>query len=224
MDEENKKKLQIVVIIAIILFVIIGILTLILKSNKNEDKIFNAKDYIIEKETKYTEKGLMPIINLKGEEIEKINSEIMTKYYSTVHNEYDEFKYEYEVYKNILSMLITVTYSSESEYGTIEYYAYNINLEKNKVLTNKELYEYLELDSNEIKNKIDLKYKDLYNNDELKNEISYEEYLEIINYKEENDKVVIKDKTLYKYNVLNLTQSLMTYSGNINEVKLIELK
>ena len=101
---------------------------------------------------------------------------------------------------------------------------YNFNVKENKVLTTKELYEYLNIDYNEVKGIIDSKHKDFYNKDELKEIISYDEYLETINYKEENDKVVIKDKTLYKYNTINPTQSLTTYPGNINEIKLIELK
>ena len=173
----------------------------------------------------YTDKkGKMPIINLKGEEVKTINSEIMTKYYSVVYNEYDEFIYEYTTYKDILSVFIVVTYANDSEYGKIEYYTYNINVKENKVLTNKELYEYLNIDYNEVKEIIDSKHKDFYNKDELKEIIDYGEYLETINYKEENDKVVIKDKTLYKYNTINPTQSLTTYPGNINEIKLIELK
>ena len=105
MDEETKKKIKIIAIIAAVLLIILIVLSLIFKSNKNEEKILNAKDYIMEKETAYTEtKGKMPIINLKGEEVKQINSEIMNKYYSVVYNEYDEFKYEYTTYKDILSL------------------------------------------------------------------------------------------------------------------------
>ena len=225
MDEETKKKIKIIAIIAAVLLIILIVLSLIFKSNENEEKFINAKDYIMEKETAYTEsKGKMPIINLKGEEVKKINSEIMNKYYSVVYNEYDEFNYEYTTYKDVLSLFIVVTYANDSEYGQIEYYTYNINVKENKVLTNKELYKYLNIDYNEIKEIIDLKHRDFYDNDELKDIIEYDEYLEKINYKEENDKLIIKDNALYKYNTINPTQSLTTYPGNINEIKLIDLK
>ena len=225
MDDETKKKLKIIALVAVILLIILIVLSLIFKPDKSKEKFINAKDYVIEKETAYTDKkGKMPIINLKGEEVKTINSEIMTKYYSVVYNDYDEFTYEYTTYKDILSVFIVVTYANDSEYGKIEYYTYNFNVKENKVLTNKELYEYLNIDYNEVKKIIDSKHKDFYNKDELKEIISYDEYLETINYKEENDKVVIKDKTLYKYNTINPTQSLTTYPGNINEIKLIELK
>ena len=225
MDDETKKKIKIIALVAVILLIILIVLSLIFQPDKSKEKFINAKDYVIEKETAYTDKkGKMPIINLKGEEVKTINSEIMTKYYSVVYNEYDEFIYEYTTYKDILSVFIVVTYANDSEYGKIEYYTYNINVKENKVLTNKELYEYLNIDYNEVKEIIDSKHKDFYNKDELKEIIDYDEYLETINYKEENDKVVIKDKTLYKYNTINPTQSLTTYPGNINEIKLIDLK
>lgn len=225
MDEENKQKIKILVIVVVVLTIISIVLSLLLKKDKDVEKVLNAKEYIIEKETDYTEKnGLLPIINLKGNDIEKINSEIMTKYYSVSYNEYDEFKYEYSVYKDILSVLVTVTYFDDSEYGVIEYYTYNINLDGNKVLSNKELYEYLNIDSKNIQKKITTKIDDYYQKDSLKTEIDFEEYLETINYKEENNKIVIKENTLYCYYVFNFTQSLMEYPGNINEIKIQELE
>lgn len=225
MDEENKEKIKKIVIVSIILFVVLGILTLILKSNKESNKVLNIQDYIVEKETNYSNtKGLMPIINLKGKEIENINNEIMNKYYSVAYNEFDEFEYEYTIYKDILSILVTITYATDSEYGNIEYYTYNINIKKNKVLTNEELYKYLDIKKEQIKDKIDLKYQDFYKKDQLKADLSYKEYLKIINYKEENNRFVIKENSLYNYNVITLTQDLINYPGNINEIKLISLK
>lgn len=225
MEEENKKKIKLFVIIAIVLILIIIILYLISKSNNKGDKVLIASDYIIERETTYSKnKGPLPIINLKGDEINEINNEIISKYYSVVPNKYDEFKYEYYTYKNILSILITVTYFDDSEYGAIEYYSYNIKIDENKPLSDKELYSYLKLDAKEINNTINKKLNFYYNQDFLKEDISYEEYKKIINYNESNNELVIKDNTLYCYNVLQVTQSLIEYKGNINEIKIKELK
>lgn len=224
MEQENKKKILIFVLVTVILLTITIVLSLTL-NNKNADKVLLAEDYIIKRETSYSkEKGLLPIINLKGDKISEINDEIISKYYSVVISEIDEFKYEYYIYKDILSILIMVTYFDDSEYGTIEYYSYNINIKENKPLSNKELYSYLNLSSKEVNTIINQKINTYYEKDLLKEDLSYEEYKELINYNDTNNRLFIKNGTLYCYNVLQVTQSLMEYQGNINEFKIKEFK
>ena len=225
-EKENKKKIGIFIIIVVVLILITIVLSLILKDNKKADKTLAASDYIIERETSYSDiHGNIPIINLKGEEIDKINNEIISKYYSVAYNQNNYYDAEYYIYKDVLSLFITLTYEDNSEYGTIEYYSYNINLDDNKVLSNNELYKYLGLNKDDMNQVIDNKLNSYYSNDSLNQELSFEQYKDTINYKEENNKLVIRDdKTLYCYTSLGLTYDLISYQGNKNEIIMTELK
>ena len=85
MEQENKKKVLVFVLVTVILLTITIVLSLITNNGKKADKLLLAEDYIIKRETSYSkEKGLIPIINLKGEKITEINNEIISKYYSIV--------------------------------------------------------------------------------------------------------------------------------------------
>lgn len=222
-EQSGKKKL-------IILFVVLATITIILVVLNNQldknNKLLGAKDYIIEKETEYSKdesKGLLPVINLKGKDVEKINNEILGIYYSIAYKEYDVFKYEYNLHDDILSLLITVTIVDDTEYGTIKYYSYNINVKDNKCLSNQDVVRELKLDSNILDEKLEFRIKKYYSLDSLNKTMSYEEYKELINYQKEDVKLYIKNKKLYAYITLGLTQGLLEYQGNINEILIKEL-
>lgn len=218
-EEQNSKTK---VIVFFIVLISITVVLLILKNNMSKDnKILNAKNYIIEKETEYSKdesKGLLPLINLKGKDVEKINNEILGLYYGIAYKEYDMFKYEYNLNDNILSLLITITIVDDSEYGTIEYYSYNIDVEKSKNLNEEELITVLALSKNKINDEIEFRLKKYYSLDVLNKTTSYQEYKKLIGYDKKNIKLYIKDKALYAYVSLGLTPGLLQYQGNINEI------
>lgn len=216
---KNNKKVNIFVIIILI----VGIIMFVSLYNSQTDKVLKGEKYILEKSIDNSDVKL-PIVNLVGEDIDYVNREIINTYYSVLYNENDFFQYEVDIYDNILSLLITATYSDDSEYGIIKYYSYNIDVRTSKLLTDNELYNYLNINSKVVDTSINNKLKDYYNNDLLKNNTSYNEYLEIINYNKTNNKLFIKNNKLYCYNVINLTSSLLKYDGNINEFEIINLK
>ena len=222
-EQSGKKKLIVLLIVLIAITIILVVLN---KKMDRNNKVLGAQDYVIEKETEYSKdesKGPLPVINLKGKEVEKINNEILGIYYSVAYKEYDVFKYEYNIEKDILSLLITVTLVDDTEYGTIKYYSYNINVKENKSLSNQELVKNLKLDSNIINEKLEFRIKKYYSLDVLNKTMSYDEYKELINYKKEDAKLYIKNKKLYAYITLGLTQGLLEYPGNINEILISEL-
>lgn len=222
-EQSGKKKLIILLIVLIAITIILVVLN---KKMDTNNKVLGAQDYVIEKETEYSKdesKGLLPVINLKGKEVETINNEILGIYYSVAYKEYDVFKYEYNIEKDILSLLITVTLVDDTEYGTIKYYSYNINVKENKSLSNQEVVKTLKLDSNIINEKLEFRIKKYYSLDVLNKTMSYDEYKELINYKKEDAKLYIKNKKLYAYITLGLTQGLLEYPGNINEILISEL-
>ena len=227
MNEEEKKSLKVLIIILIICLSITMILVFLNNKNKKVEKAITGYEYIIEKETEYSKdeyKGKLPLINLKGDEIEKINEEIINNYFDVANNELDIYQYEYHMYKDILSLFITITKVDDSEYGNINYYSYNINTKTNKRLTKEELIKYLKINEKDITSVINNRLQDYYIKDSLNKEKSIEEYKNIINYKYENMSLIIKENNLYGYISLTTTQNLNSYTGNINEFKLYELK
>ena len=226
-DKEKNKKLVRTLIILIVVFSAVTIGLNVFNKKNATNKALANYEYIIEKDTEYSSnelKGKLPVINLKGEEIDKINNEILKKYYGVAYTKDDIYHYEYTVYENILSLFIQITYVDGSEYGTIEYYAYNINLDTNKPLTNSELVKELGLNESNIDDEINSRIKKYFAIDELNKELSLEQYKTRINYSEETNKYMIKDNVLYCYMSIRTTQSLVSYQGNLNKIELVNLK
>lgn len=226
MDKEEQKGTKKIIILLVVLITATIALFLLKNYMDKDNKILNAKDYIIEKETEYSKdetKGLLPLINLKGNEIEKINNEILGLYYGIAYKEYDIFKYEYNLHDDILSLLITITIVDDSEYGKIEYHSYNINVKDNKVLNNNELIESLDISNVKLKNEIENRLKKYYSMDSLNSNNSYEEYKETLGYDFKNVYLYINENKLYAYITLGLTPGLLEYEGNINEILISEI-
>jgi len=226
MDKEEQKRTKKIIILLVVLITATIALFLLKNYMDKDNKILNAKDYIIEKETEYSKdetKGLLPLINLKGNEIEKINNEILGLYYGIAYKEYDIFKYEYNLHDDILSLLITITIVDDSEYGKIEYHSYNINVKDNKVLNNNELIESLDISNVKLKNEIENRLKKYYSMDSLNSNNSYEEYKETLGYDFKNVYLYINENKLYAYITLGLTPGLLEYEGNINEILISEI-
>lgn len=225
--EKNKKLVKTLIILIVICSAITIGLNMFNKKNETNKALANY-EYIIEKDTEYSsneKKGKLPVINLKGEEIDKINNEIVKKYYGVAYTKEDIYTYEYTIYENILSLFIKITYVDDSsEYGTLEYYSYNINLDTNKPLTNSELVKELDLNESNVNDEINSRIKKYYALEQGDQKLSLEQYKTKINYSEETNKYMIRDKVLYCYMALRPTQGLLTYKGNTNEIELANLK
>lgn len=222
--EKTKKQKKILIITLTVLALITIVLTIVSKSIGPNNKTLKGQDYIIEKETEYKDKGLLPRINLNGKEIDEINATIIEKYYSIAHTEYDTFNYEYFVYKDILSLHIIVTYTDDSEYGNMENLTYNIDVENTKVLSNDEVIDKLGLKKENINKKIEDRLEKWYNSDSLKEQLSYEEYKKKLDFDKSKNSLFIRDNKLYYYIPIYVTQDLLSYEGNIYEVELEKLK
>ena len=219
-----KKNIIIIAIVVIVLSIIT--FTLTREKNKNH-KTLSEYNYIIEKETDFTNNeliGKLPIINLNSKDIQKINNEIMKEYYECAYGEDDVFYYSYSVYKDILSLIIRVTKTDDTQYGTIEYHIYNINVKNEKQLSDEDLLKYLKVSNEELTQAINNQLKKYYEADDLKKDMSYDKYVSYIKYSSSNNKLVIKDKSLYVITTFSLTRSLIDYPGNINEINITRLK
>ena len=222
-EKNNKKTL----IIILVVFVVLTIILLVLKNNTSNEKALTNYEYIIEKETNYSDdesKGKLPVVNLKGKDIEKINEEIMKNYYDIGYLDKYDYRYEYSVYEDILSLRIDITNIDGSEYGTSTIYVYNINTKDGTLLNNQDLLDHFEITGNIIDKKVEERFKNFYQQDELKETTDYNDYLASLGYDKTKNKLFIRDNTLYvRITFRGLTQSLLTYKENIYEVKIQEL-
>ena len=222
-EKNNKKTL----IIILVVFVVLTIILLVLKNNTSNEKALTNYEYIIEKETNYSDdesKGKLPVVNLKGKDIEKINEEIMRNYYDIGYLDKYDYRYEYSVYEDILSLRIDITNIDGSEYGTSTIYVYNINTKDGTLLNNQDLLDHFEITGNIIDKKVEERFKNFYQQDELKETTDYNDYLASLGYDKTKNKLFIRDNTLYvRITFRGLTQSLLTYKENIYEVKIQEL-
>lgn len=222
-NEKTKNQKKILIITLAVLGIITIILTIVSKSIGSDNKALKGQDYIIEKETEYKNKGLLPRINLKGKEIEKINDTIVEKYYSVAYTEYDTFNYEYSVYKDILSFHIIVTYNDDSEYGNMENLTYNIDVKTNEILSNDEVVEKLGLNQKDVNKKIEDRLEKWYNSDSLKEQLSYEEYKKKLGFDKSKNSLFIRNNKLYYYMPIYVTHDLLSYEGNVFEIELEKL-
>lgn len=222
-EKNNKKTL----IIVLVVFVILTVVLLVLKNNASHEKALTNYEYIIEKETNYSDdesKGNLPVVNLKGKDIEKINEEIMKNYYDVGYLDEYYYQYEYSVYEDILSLKIDITDIDGTEYGTSTIYVYNINTKDGTLLNNQDLLDHFEITGNIIDKKVEEKFKDFYQQDELKDTTDYNDYLVSLGYDKTKNKLFIRDNTLYvRITFKGLTQSLLNHKENIYEVKIQEL-
>ena len=103
----DKKKYVIVFVIVTIIIIVLGIFSLTI-GNKGTNKVLINQDYLIERTTDITndEVGKLPVINLNSEDADKANEEILEKYYDYSYNSEGYFTYQYDVYKDVLSLLI----------------------------------------------------------------------------------------------------------------------
>ena len=222
-EKNNKKTL----IIVLVVFVVLTIILLVLNNNTSHEKALTNYEYIIEKETSYSDdesKGNLPVINLKGKDIEKINDEIMKNYYDIGYLDEYHYQYEYSVFEDILSLRIDITNIDGTEYGTTNIYTYNINVKDGKLLSDQEVLDHFEITGNIIDKKVEERFKDFYQQDELKDTTDYNDYFVSLGYDKTKNKLFIRDNTLYvRMTFKGLTKSLLTYKGNIYEVKIQEL-
>lgn len=142
----------------IILIAILGLITIILLNNnlnkEIEFKNFKNKDYVFTsiEQNKNTK---CPNININSDEIDKINNEIIEKYYLVITNKSNKMDYKYSINNNVLSLIITVTNKdAENDIEKKEFISYNIDLNTKKMLKNDELLKMYNLSQSEINNKV----------------------------------------------------------------------
>lgn len=179
-DNYNKKhqkkkrnnSLSILIICGLVALVCFGsyfILTgnkIIYVNKKNDDKeyVYTIKSF----ENPYQENVYdeIPTINLVGEEFDNINESIVKKY-EQVSNKVDyDYSYEFNQSDNILALKITYAYyPNDTAIYPIRYFdTYNISLKSGKVLNDKQILKMYKLESFQVNDFLESKFKGFYSN------------------------------------------------------------
>ena len=139
--------------------------------------------------------------------------------------ENSSYSYRYSVYNNILYMLIETNIYDDSQYGNINYKSYYVNIENGNVLSLDDVIKILGLTKNEIDNKISEKYREFYNNDSLRNGMTFEEYKKML-ILDDVYTLSVEDNVVYVYKKINYTHYIEDSDnfGNIYQIKIKNLK
>lgn len=213
-----------------LLFIILLIVILLLFFNKNEEnlKLFKQYDYVYSSSTSYSENDYisnLPQINISGEAIEKINKEILDNYYDIATMEGSSYSYNFSVYNNLLILFIQTSYFDDSQYGNINYESYFVNVETGNVLSQNDTLKNLGLTQMDVDNKINEKFRLFYDNDSLKNEMTFEEYKKML-ILDDVYTLSVEDNVVYVYKKINYTHDIEDSDnfGNIYQIKIKNLK
>lgn len=106
-----------------------------------------------------TENNIFPVINLQGEDIKRINKEIMDL--SDTKNNASNFEYMYNVSKDTLSVLI-INNIYVDNIKHINYKSYIIDLNTLRELTNEEIYNKFEIDEETLRIFVSSKFLNYY--------------------------------------------------------------
>lgn len=183
------------------------------KKDKNKEYIYTLrKDVSKFQDDVYSR---VPYINLKGDEFDKINQNILSIYEKVIlQNDYD-YDYEYSKSKNILSLKISYSYFEDNEINPRRYFkTYNINLNNGHIYTTKELLDKYHISEGRLNEFLKTKFQSYY--DDLvkykyfsKNECDYKCYLKNRGISED----YIEDISLYvDSGSLTLYKFFYTYS------------
>lgn len=184
----NKPIILLLLSILLIIFIIFYVIVKTYYSNYNylkEDK----REYIVY--TRYNQNNIeVPYINVKSNNIQSINNEIVNYCNKYSHIENIQISYEYDISGKYLSLIINIL-NEDAEYGPeVKFKTYTIDLKSKKIIKDKELLEMFNVSLDTVSEKIKGQLEEYYN-DEVregyleKEECNYEcflKYRDINNY------------------------------------------
>lgn len=216
---ENKKKLLLV-----LLLIIVMVIVSIYINHQKDVKVYLSDSYIYTKESAGNDAGFtsdLPYINIKGEEISNINTDLIKKYYEVITVDKLFMKYKYYKNNNILSLIVKTYYKSSPDSYPSEVFIYNIDIKRGKVINDSELLSMFNISRDDVSEIIRDELKEYYNyeikNNYISNECDFDCYLNGSNSLPilDNCKYYIKDNYLFAYKSISLNNKFFydTSSG-----------
>ena len=204
--EKNKYKFYIVAAISIIIVICFYLYN---KTGSYDDlKIDKSKKlvYTISEEESGDFNQYKPYLNIKGELGKTINYDI-TEFFNYFDEKHISITYENDLNGKILSIILKVEDHGDTENTAVLYYrSYNINLSTQEILSNDKIFNYYDITSTDVENKLNDAIQKYYNKlvEEdyiLEDECDYNCFLNTEDIKEGIDdaEFYIKDGKLYAY-------------------------
>lgn len=221
---KKKKKNNSNYIYYILITVLVCSILVLLSSGNN--KVFDTSKVLFDQskpiiyEAYKTEANVFPVINMNGEDIKRINQEIMELY--DTKNNISNFQYMYNISEDTLSILITNNIYIDNV-KHINYKSYIIDLNNQRELTNEEVYEKFEIDEDTLRIFINSKllnyYADLLDNNYVDgNKCDFNCFIYNCNFQDylEDNSFYIEDNHLILYKYFN-TNTKYNYDGYFND-------
>lgn len=225
MDYDKKKFFKFIgffvgIALVIILFVVFDL------SGESNNKLFKQFDYVYDNKTTYVSDYIsgIPRINVLSDEVDDVNSKIMSNYYDVVTRNYSGYSYKYCVINNLLSLVIETNIYDDSEYGSIRYYGYYVDLDTGKVLSGDDFLDRIGVSFDSVNSALNKRYMEFYSNDSLRWSMGFDDYYSLID--SDSDIVYfVRDNNLYLYKVINYTHDIIENDGygNIYEFYVLKL-
>ncbi len=162
MKKNNKKKNNKLMYYILGIILITSLLVLVFYEKPKQydtSKILLDQTKTIVYEAYKTENNIFPVINLQGEDIKRINKEIVELY--DTKNQVSNFQYMYNVSEETLSLLIINNIYLDNV-RHINYKSYIINLKTMKEMTNEEVYNMFEIDEDTLRVFVSSKFLNYY--------------------------------------------------------------
>ena len=207
-EMDNKKKISIVFIVAVLIIILVIILSNFTNNSINYEKLKEDSNedfvYTVDSEKNDGFFVYVPYVNLKGASIKSINEDISSYMEEFADIEMIRSNYEYEINGKVLSLVIkTVDYESD-DIPLIYFRTYNINLSNSELVSDGDLLNAYNLTIDDVNNTIEKQFKYWYN-DLIKEEYfdeeecSYESFIanrEVDNYTDDISFYIEKGKLI----------------------------
>lgn len=128
-----------------------------IKQNKNEYLVYTKYE---DHKTKYTKD--VPFVNLKADVFKEVNKDILTFSNKYMEAEKGVITYDYDVNGIILSVVLKAIDNSSTYAPTPYFRTYNINLDKEEVISDDALLEFYGITKSSLSKKIERKFQSYY--------------------------------------------------------------
>lgn len=164
LDDSTKK--TIIIIGCILISTLIIVLSFAQRSTDNFKNIkLNKNQYLVYSKLEQSDDTYpkyVPYINIKGDIIKQVNSDIDSFIANYVESDKALITYEYNINGIILSVVVKVIDYKIDYAPEIYFRTYNVNLETKKLISDKSLLEFFQVDENQISTQIENQFKGYY--------------------------------------------------------------
>lgn len=231
--KENKKTILIVSIFVIFLIILSIIVKILGNDNKTLVNYYISKleinDITLPDNSCDINNTLknnnIPYFNLSNSVFDSLNEEILTDVLLRSCHQEGYIDYAASLNDNVLSLAISISHETFDDLAYLEYKTYNIDINKNSLISNQDLLTKYNLTYQDVSNIVMSKLMEYYEyekNNNWINNISFNEYLNLLKYENitlnnmnlyvdnKNDLYIFKDYTLTEGMIMDMNYPEIT--------------